>query len=119
MLLQDVLYRVGIRSVAGSTSVEVNDIQIDSRKIKPGSVFVAVKGAAADGHQFIGAENIFDFVKPCSGGGGFNANPVGFFQRLTLFNLDGNARNFGSGFLFEGGIVHDEIKGSNKQRVFG
>lgn len=53
MLLQDVLYKVGIRSVVGSTSVEVNDIQIDSRKIKPGSVFVAVKGAAADGHQFI------------------------------------------------------------------
>ncbi len=53
MLLQDVLYRVGIRSVAGSTSVEVNDIQIDSRKIKPGSVFVAVKGIAANGHQFI------------------------------------------------------------------
>lgn len=53
MLLQDVLYKVAIRSVAGSTSVEVNDIQIDSRKVKPGSLFVAVKGTAADGHQFI------------------------------------------------------------------
>lgn len=53
MLLQDVLYKVAIRSVTGSTSVEVNDIQIDSRKVKPGAVFVAVKGAAADGHQFI------------------------------------------------------------------
>ena len=38
---------------------------------------------------------------------------------FTVFDLDRNARNFGSGFLFEGGIVHDEIKGSNKQRVFG
>lgn len=53
MLLQDVLYKVAIRSVAGNTSVEVNDIQIDSRKIKPGAVFIAVKGVAADGHQFI------------------------------------------------------------------
>jgi UDP-N-acetylmuramoyl-L-alanyl-D-glutamate--2,6-diaminopimelate ligase len=53
VLLQDVLYKVAIRSVAGSTSIEVNDIQIDSRKTKPGSVFVAVRGAAADGHQFI------------------------------------------------------------------
>ena len=53
MLLQDVLYKVAIRSVTGSTSVEVSDIQIDSRKIRPGAVFVAVKGAAADGHQFI------------------------------------------------------------------
>ncbi|MEO7922654.1 MAG: UDP-N-acetylmuramoyl-L-alanyl-D-glutamate--2,6-diaminopimelate ligase [Chitinophagaceae bacterium] len=53
MLLQDVLYKVAIRSVAGSTSVEVKDIQIDSRKVRPGSLFVAVKGATADGHQFI------------------------------------------------------------------
>ena len=53
MLLQDVLYKVAIRSVAGSTSVDVKDIQIDSRKIKPGGLFVAVKGAAMDGHQFI------------------------------------------------------------------
>ena len=53
MLLSDILYKVKIRSVAGSTGVEVNDIQIDSRKSKPGSAFVAVKGATADGHQFI------------------------------------------------------------------
>jgi UDP-N-acetylmuramoyl-L-alanyl-D-glutamate--2,6-diaminopimelate ligase len=39
--------------VHGNTSVEINDIQIDSRKIKPGSLFVALKGAALDGHQFI------------------------------------------------------------------
>ena len=53
MLLSDILYKVNIRSVAGSTGVEVNDIQIDSRKIKPGGLFVAIKGAAADGHKFI------------------------------------------------------------------
>lgn len=53
MLLRDVLYKVAIRSVAGSTEIEVNDIQINSRKVKPGAVFVAVKGVAADGHQFI------------------------------------------------------------------
>ena len=49
----DILYKVAIRSVTGSTDMEVNDIQIDSRKVKPGSLFVAVKGVAADGHQFI------------------------------------------------------------------
>lgn len=53
VLLQDVLYKAAIRTVAGSTSVEIKDVQIDSRKVKPGAVFVAVKGAAADGHQFI------------------------------------------------------------------
>jgi UDP-N-acetylmuramoyl-L-alanyl-D-glutamate--2,6-diaminopimelate ligase len=39
--------------VAGSTDSEVKDIQIDSRKVKPGCVFVAVKGVATDGHGFI------------------------------------------------------------------
>ncbi|MBK8140221.1 MAG: UDP-N-acetylmuramoyl-L-alanyl-D-glutamate--2,6-diaminopimelate ligase [Chitinophagaceae bacterium] len=53
MLLQDVLYKVSIRSVLGSTSVEVNDIQIDSRRVKQGTAFIAVKGSATDGHQFI------------------------------------------------------------------
>jgi len=53
VLLSDILYKVSIRSVSGSTGVEVNDVQIDSRKIKEGALFVAVKGAAADGHQFI------------------------------------------------------------------
>ncbi|HUR66694.1 MAG TPA: UDP-N-acetylmuramoyl-L-alanyl-D-glutamate--2,6-diaminopimelate ligase [Chitinophagaceae bacterium] len=53
MFLQDVLYKVAIRSVAGSTSIEVKDIQTDSRKIKKGDVFVAVRGTTADGHQFI------------------------------------------------------------------
>lgn len=53
MLLRDILYKVSIRSVSGSTDVEVKDIQIDSRKVQPGTVFIAIKGAAADGHQFI------------------------------------------------------------------
>src|SRR5262245_10520931 len=53
MKLQDILYKVSIRSVAGSTNVEVSDVQIDSRKVKKGCVFIAVKGTAADGHQFI------------------------------------------------------------------
>jgi UDP-N-acetylmuramoyl-L-alanyl-D-glutamate--2,6-diaminopimelate ligase len=53
MKLQDVLYKVRIRSVAGKTDIEVTDIQLDSRKVKEGCVFIAVKGAGADGHQFI------------------------------------------------------------------
>src|SRR5258706_7512652 len=53
MRLMDILYKVSIRSVAGKTDIEVEDIQIDSRKVKKGSVFIAVKGEAADGHRFI------------------------------------------------------------------
>ena len=51
--LSDILYKVSIRSVVGSTDIEVNDVQIDSRKIKNGSLFIAVKGVVVDGHQYI------------------------------------------------------------------
>ena len=53
MKLSDILYKVSIRSVVGSTDIEVKDVQIDSRKITKGSLFIAVKGSAADGHLFI------------------------------------------------------------------
>ena len=51
--LRDILYKVNIRSVIGSTDLEINDVQIDSRKSIPGSLFIAIKGVAFDGHQFI------------------------------------------------------------------
>lgn len=53
MELLDVLYKVGIRSVTGSTTIAVSGVETDSRKVVAGTAFVAVKGAATDGHQFI------------------------------------------------------------------
>jgi UDP-N-acetylmuramoyl-L-alanyl-D-glutamate--2,6-diaminopimelate ligase len=53
LILQDILYKVSIRAVKGNTNTGINDLQIDSRKIKAGSCFIAVKGYAADGHAFI------------------------------------------------------------------
>jgi UDP-N-acetylmuramoyl-L-alanyl-D-glutamate--2,6-diaminopimelate ligase len=53
MVLREILYKVNIRSVIGSTSLEITDVQVDSRKITKGSLFIAVKGVAVDGHQFI------------------------------------------------------------------
>ncbi len=52
--LQDILYKVSIRSVHGSTAVEIGDLQIDSRKLVAGSCFIAIRGTASDGHRFIG-----------------------------------------------------------------
>ena len=52
-VLQDILYKVSIRSVQGSTQVEIDDLQLDSRKVRKGSAFIAIKGANSDGHAFI------------------------------------------------------------------
>src|ERR1700733_6103544 len=52
-LLKDILYKVDLRSVAGSTNVEITDVQTDSRKIVKGSLFIAIKGEVSDGHKFI------------------------------------------------------------------
>ena len=52
-VLQDILYKVSIRSVQGSTQVRVDDLQLDSRKVKKGSAFIAIKGGSSDGHAFI------------------------------------------------------------------
>jgi UDP-N-acetylmuramoyl-L-alanyl-D-glutamate--2,6-diaminopimelate ligase len=52
-LLQDILYKSGIRSVTGRTDIEVKDVQIDSRKVIPGSLFIAIRGVSTDGHQFV------------------------------------------------------------------
>src|SRR5277367_800739 len=53
MILQEILYKVAIRSVHGRMDVDVKDLQLDSRKVKQGSAFIAVKGTLTDGHQFI------------------------------------------------------------------
>jgi len=55
MILQEILYKVRIRSVHGKLDVDVKDLQLDSRKVGKDSAFIAVKGTHADGHAFIDA----------------------------------------------------------------
>jgi len=51
--LKDILYKVRLQSVFGSTDVEVRSLCIDSRKVTTGASFIAIVGAATDGHKFI------------------------------------------------------------------
>jgi len=51
--LRDILYKVNITSTSGDMNVEVNSVAFDSRKVKKGTLFVAVKGRSTDGHEFI------------------------------------------------------------------
>lgn len=51
--LKDILYKVAIEAVKGTTDVSVGKIEFDSRKIESDDVFVAIKGTVSDGHDFI------------------------------------------------------------------
>ncbi len=39
--------------VIGDSSIKINEIQLDSRRVKANDVFVAIDGAAINGHKFI------------------------------------------------------------------
>lgn len=52
-LLKDILFGVSIESVQGSTGIPVGKLSFDSREITENTVFVAIRGNAADGHAFI------------------------------------------------------------------
>jgi UDP-N-acetylmuramoyl-L-alanyl-D-glutamate--2,6-diaminopimelate ligase len=50
---KDLLFKVSLEKVVGSTHIDVAAICFDSRKCGPADVFVAISGTAMDGHQFI------------------------------------------------------------------
>jgi len=54
-LLKDILYRTNLEQVVGDTNTAVERIAFDSRQVVPFTAFVAVRGTASDGHQFIDA----------------------------------------------------------------
>ena len=53
MELEKLLKNVKPLLVEGSTEVDITGVNIDSRRIKPGHLFVAIKGTQVDGHTFI------------------------------------------------------------------
>ena len=53
MLLKEILYKVALEIVHGSTDVSVNNIHFDSRKIESNDAFVAIRGSVSNGHEFI------------------------------------------------------------------
>lgn len=51
--LSDLLSAIEVEQIIGSDSKEITSLECDSRKIKLGSLFVAVRGYNVDGHKFI------------------------------------------------------------------
>ena len=53
MKLNELLKHVKPLDILGDTEVEITGVNIDSRRIEKGHLFVAMKGTQVDGHQFI------------------------------------------------------------------
>lgn len=53
MKLSELLKNVKVIASQGNIDVEIKDVNIDSRKIKDGHLFIAMKGTQVDGHKFI------------------------------------------------------------------
>ena len=51
--LKNILYKVSIESVIGSTDRSIAALHYDSRRVEAGTIFVAIKGGVFDGHAFI------------------------------------------------------------------
>ena len=54
-MLRELLVDVEVLSTAGDLSVEIDNLEFDSREAKPGTLFFAMRGTQTDGHRFIGA----------------------------------------------------------------
>ena len=83
-------------TVVGSSEVTLQDVHLNSRKVKPGDAFVALKGSASDGHDYIssainnGATIVFcQYI------------PDGLSTKVTFVTTDDIRKNLGliaSGF---------------------
>ena len=75
MKLNEVLKNIHPIKIVGDAEVEITGVNIDSRRIKAGHLFIAMKGTQVDGHQFIakaielGAKSILceDLPDPVAG----------------------------------------------------
>ena len=51
--LNTILYNVSLEAISGNTDILISGIEFDSREVKKGAVFIAVRGSRVDGHEFI------------------------------------------------------------------
>ena len=53
MVLKDLLRNIKTLSITGSADIDIKGVNIDSRRIEDGHLFIAQKGTQVDGHKFI------------------------------------------------------------------
>lgn len=55
MKLSEILNGIEVTALCAPETMEISDVCYDSREVKPGAVFVAVRGYETDGHKYISA----------------------------------------------------------------
>ncbi len=53
MILSEILKNIDVKDIIGNPHADIKSLQLDSRKVEQGGLFFAVKGSAADGHNYI------------------------------------------------------------------
>ncbi len=53
--ISELIRKIPVTAARGEMDPEIDSIEFDSRKVGPGTLFVAVKGTKSDGHDFIGS----------------------------------------------------------------
>ncbi len=51
--IKDILYKVEIQSIVGSTELTIDRLTFDSREVSDNTFFIAIVGEVVDGHNFI------------------------------------------------------------------
>jgi UDP-N-acetylmuramoyl-L-alanyl-D-glutamate--2,6-diaminopimelate ligase len=54
MILSKLIDNIAVKAITGSTDTEITGVDIDSRQVQKGHLFVALPGTLTDGHRFIG-----------------------------------------------------------------
>ena len=53
MKLKELLKDIKLINIIGNDDVDITGVDIDSRRVEKGHLFVAMKGTQVDGHKFI------------------------------------------------------------------
>ena len=53
MKLEKLLVSIPLKGVCGTTDLDITGVNIDSRQVAPGDLFIAVRGTQTDGHTYI------------------------------------------------------------------